>query len=495
MRLGRPAPDRIHSTLNSHSSFSGQSVNSRSLHDLRERDEHHQPLKSQETQERGYPNGPVRVYDSGVFLYLEPSREEASRFDTVINVAKEIKNPFAGLQDNGSDTVMSLWRSEKDTLSISEPQTAVSEISFKSAFEWPQATANMSPTTPKASCPPGTTKQPEYIHVRWDHNSELTDDLLPLCQIIDSRISAGKTVLIHCQLGVSRSASLVLAYGLYKGYQPDFHAMYGAVKERSQWISPNMSLIYQLMDFRTKVEKGQFSGAVREPPSEWFVSRNTDLPLDARPAATTPIVPPRPPMKSTSTQTDGHFVIKRPDAKLMKPLPPVPLFPKDDNRENATIKDSVMADTTSSADSTQTVFPASIGSCPPANSSPNRSAARPLPLREPSAPPLQLFDIPPHHSTISHRLGLTITRPKAQMDLAMQDVPDTPSLFSPRQTEFMVTPFSNTIAGDLAVNGNRRNLNRLSSQMEISLPVVVDPRSPHQRSEAGEILRSIDDVL
>lgn len=495
MRLGRPAPDRIHSTLSSHHSFSSQSINSRSLHDLRERDEHYRPLKSQETQERGYPNGPVRVYDSGVFLYLEPSREEASRFDTVINVAKEIKNPFAGLQDNGSDTVMSLWRSERDTSSISEPQTAVSEISFKSAFEWPQATANMSPTTPKAFCPPGTTKQPEYIHVLWDHNSELIDDLLPLCQIIDSRVSAGKTVLIHCQLGVSRSASLVLAYGLYKGYQPDFHAMYGAVKERSQWISPNMSLIYQLMDFRTKVVKGQFSGVVREPPPEWFVSHNTDPPLDSRPAATTPIAPPRPPMKSTSTQTDGHFAIKRPDAKLMKPLPPVPLFPKDDNRENATIKDSVMADTTSSADSTQTVFPASIGSCAPANSSSNRSAPRPLPLREPSPPPLPSFDIPPHYSTISSRLGLTITRPKAQMDLAMQDVPDTPSLFSPRQTEFMATPFSNTIAGDLAANGNRRNLNRLPSKMEISLPVVVDPRSPHQRSEAGEILRSIDDVL
>jgi tyrosine-protein phosphatase MSG5 len=494
MRLGTTALDRIHSTLSSHSSLSNQSVNSRSLHDLREADEHHRPLKSQETQERGYPNGPVQVYDSGVFLYLEPNREEASRFDTVINVAKEIKNPFAAFQGNGSDTVMSLWRSEKDTSFTSEPQTAVSEISFKSAFEWPEATANMSPTTPKAVYPPGTTKQPEYIHVRWDHNSELIDDLLPLCQIIDSRTSAGKTVLIHCQLGVSRSASLVLAYGLYKGYQPDFHSMYGAVKERSQWISPNMSLIYQLMDFRTKVEKGQFSGVVREPPPEWFVSHNINPPHDSKPAAIAPVAPPKPSMKSTSTQTYDYFVIKKPDAKLMKPLPPVPLFPKDDDRENVTIKDSVTADTTSSADSTQTVFPASIGSYAPANSSSNRSAPRPLPLREPS-PPLQSFDIPPHHSTPSNRLGLIITRPKPHMDLAMQDVPDTPSLFSPRQTEFMVTPFSNTIAGDLAVNGNRRNPNRLSSQMEISSPVVVDPRSPHQRSEAGEILRSIDDVL
>jgi tyrosine-protein phosphatase len=495
MRLGATALDRIHSTLGSHSSLSNQSVNSRSLHDLREADEHHRPLKSQETQERGYPNGPIQVYDSGVFLYLEPNREEASRFDTVINVAKEIKNPFADLPDNGHETVMSVWRSEKDTTFISEPQTAVSEISFKSAFEWPEAPANASPTTPKASNPPGTMKQPEYIHVRWDHNSELIDDLLPLCQIIDNRTSAGKTVLIHCQLGVSRSASLVLAYGLYKGYQPDFHAMYGAVKERSQWISPNMSLIYQLMDFRTKVERGQFSGVIREPPAEWFVSHNITPPPDAKPVATTPIVPPKPLMTSTSTQTDDHFAIKKPDAKLMKPLPPVPLFPKDDDRENGPVKDSVMADTTSSADSTRTVFPASISSYAPAGTSSNRSAPRPLPLRELSAPPVQSFDIPPHHSTPSNRLRLTIARPKPQMDLAMQDVPDTPSLFSPRQAEFMVTPFSNTIAGDLAVNGNRRNSSRLPSQMEISSPAVVDPRSPHQRSEAGEILRSIDDVL
>jgi tyrosine-protein phosphatase len=495
MMLATPSMDRIHSRLSSQSSLYGQSVNSRSLHDLREEDDHYRPPKSQETQERGYPNGPVQVYDSGVFLYLEPNREEASRFDTVINVAKEIKNPFAGPQDGGSDTVMSLWRSEKDTSFIPEPQTAVSEISFKSAFEWPQAPANLSPTTPKAEYPGGRTKEPEYIHVRWDHNSELIEDLLPLCQLIDSRTAAGKTVLIHCQLGVSRSASLVLAYGLYKGYQPDFHAMYGAVKERSQWISPNMSLIYQLMDFRTKVEKGQLSDVVREPPPEWFGSNKLKAPFDSGPASITPVAPSKPSMKSSSTQTDEHFTSKRPNAKLMKPLPPVPLFPKDDIRGIATSKDSIMGDTTSSADSTQTVFPVSVGFYTTANTSSNRDVPGPLLLREHSAPLSQSFDIPPHYSTPFNRLGLTITQPKPQMDLAMQDVPDTPSLFSPRQTEFMSTPFSKTIAGDLAFSGYQRKPNSLTSQMELSSPATVDPRSPHQRSEAGEIIRSIDEVL
>lgn len=77
----------------------------------------------------------------------------------------------------------------------------------------------------------------------------------------------------------------------------------------------------------------------------------------------------------------------------------------------------------------------------------------------------------------------------------MQDVPDSPSLFSPRQTEFMATPFGKTLAGDLTVNGNQHNLDPLPSLMDISSPVKVDPRSPHQRDEAGEIIRSIDEIL
>lgn len=494
MTLSTPSLDRINSRSSSQWGHSIQSINSRSLHDLRE-DDHHRPPKSQETQERGYPNGPVQVYDSGVFLYLEPNREEASRFDTVINVAKEIKNPFAGPQDKDGDTVMSLWRGEKDTSFIPEPQTAVSEMSFKSAFEWPQTAANASPTTPKAEYSQGSTKEPEYIHVHWDHNSELVDDLLPLCQIIDSRTSVGKTVLIHCQLGVSRSASLVLAYGLYKGYQPNFHAMYGAVKERSQWISPNMSLIYQLMDFRSRVEKGHFTGVIREPPPEWFVSRKVEPPLDSVPDPVTPVAPSKPSMKSSSTQTDEPFIDRKPDPKLMKALPPVPLFPKDDVCENVASKDFVSADTISSADSTQTVFPVPVESDTAANKSSNDVAPRPLPLREYSAPSSQSFHIPPHHSTPFNRLGLNITQTKPQMDLAMQDVPESPSLFSPRQTEFMTTPFSKTVAGDLAVNGKPRNLMPLFSQAATCPTVTVDPRSPHRRSEAGEILRSIDEVL
>ena len=212
--------------------------------------------------ERGYPNGPIKIYDSGVFLYLEPTVQEASNFDVVVNVAQEVNNPFTNTNLK-NDTVMSAWRNTSlngKRLSGAEPHTAASEVSFKSAFEYPQTET---PTAPKSD-----QSGPEYIHVGWDHNSEILDDLFPLCELIDTRISQGKKVLIHCQLGVSRSASLVIAYGLYKNRNLDFNTIYGMVKERSQWVGPNMSLIYQLTDFRSRLLRGSPSKPARE---EWFV--------------------------------------------------------------------------------------------------------------------------------------------------------------------------------------------------------------------------------
>ena len=234
-------------------------------------DEEDEPLASRESargKERGYPDGPIRIYDTGVFLYLEPTAEEAARFDVVINVAKEVKNPFSTSTEEPGNTVMSTWRSASmgsKRFSIGEPQTAVSEISFKSAFEYQPSETEPAQSSTSAPASEG----PEYIHVGWDHNSEILEDLFPLCELVDDRISQGKKVLIHCQLGASRSASLVIAYGLYKNRNLDFSSMYDVVKGRSQWVGPNMSLIYQLTDFRARLLRG--SPPTRAAPQEWFV--------------------------------------------------------------------------------------------------------------------------------------------------------------------------------------------------------------------------------
>ncbi|KAA8911268.1 hypothetical protein TRICI_003848 [Trichomonascus ciferrii] len=140
-----------------------------------------------------YPDGPLLVYSDNIYLYSEPDAHQAAQFDVVINVAKEVKNPFNSAQDS-----------------------------------------------------------PEYIFIPWDHNSNLVDDLRTLTNLIDSRSRQGKKILIHCQCGVSRSASLVVAY-VMKKQNWDLNTAYNYVKKQSPSINPNMSLMFQLIDWQALV--------------------------------------------------------------------------------------------------------------------------------------------------------------------------------------------------------------------------------------------------
>lgn len=208
----------------------------------------------------GYPEGPIAIYEPYVFLYLEPSAEEASRFDVVMNVASEVKNPFKDFPapEERKDSVSLPWSTfdsmDIDRDNIPEPMTAASIATFKTAFEvQPMDTSatptDTSPTTPK---PPST--QPEYIHIPWEHNTDITKDLMGLCEIIDDRVNKGKKVLVHCQQGASRSASLIIAYGMYRNPSLTVDAAYNAAQARSKYISPNINLMYALQDFRKTVQ-------------------------------------------------------------------------------------------------------------------------------------------------------------------------------------------------------------------------------------------------
>ena len=505
LHLSLPSFGSGHSRPGSDSSFTSQSV-SGSLPGLREED---QARKSQETQEKGYPAGPIKIYESGVYLYLEPTLEEASNFDTIINVAKEIKNPFEN-SNTENKTVVSIWREDQTRNHIVEPQTAVSEKSFKSAWEF-QPTDAPTPTTPRPRSS-SSRRESEYVHVQWDHNSEILEDLYPLCKVIDDRVQEGKRVLIHCQLGVSRSASLVIAYGLYKGYQPDFHSMYMQVKSRSQWVGPNMSLIYQLTDFRSKVAKGEYQFGGRTAPIHWFKKTPVNTSAIQEPTIHSESEP------TGASQEEDDDASKTPQAtrplrslRLDKELPPVPLFSKEqEQRTPSHIINQLASSITVSASVKRTKSKSPQPSQRLKETVEPTVAAepRPLPFRKVSGYADQM-SIPPHRPRCAPPAGLLIRQPSAQMDLARQDVPLTPSLFSPRATEFLASPFGISSAiGELAISGPKsaksvRSIPPPSQEDVFSsrdtvdppVPSTIDPRSPHQQGEPGEILRHIDEVL
>lgn len=207
-----------------------------------------EPFHEKETNEDqkapGYPDGPIAIYGDSVYLYLEPTAEEASRFDVVINVAREVANPFQSTssRDHYMDDMSPV------------PDTALTNTSFATAFEY--MPDDMTPTTPKAMASPN---RPEYIHIPWDHNTDISVDLMHLCETIERKTLAGKKVLVHCQQGASRSASLIIAYGLYQNPEMSVNDAYYAAQSKSKWISPNMRLMYCLQDFQKDVSKRRLS--------------------------------------------------------------------------------------------------------------------------------------------------------------------------------------------------------------------------------------------
>ncbi|KAM3498618.1 hypothetical protein MY10362_008071 [Beauveria mimosiformis] len=193
-----------------------------------------------------YPDGPIAIYGDEVYLYLEPTVEEASKFDVVFNVAREVENPFEVLQRKQAQ--------EKETQPDFSPipDTAVTTASFATAFEFlPDENSIETPTTPKAN----PLKTPEYIHIPWDHNTDIAPDLMQLCETIHGYTKQGNKVLIHCQQGASRSASLIIAYGLYLNPELSVNDAYYAAQAKSRWISPNMKLMYSLQDFQKELSK------------------------------------------------------------------------------------------------------------------------------------------------------------------------------------------------------------------------------------------------
>ncbi|KAL1871755.1 tyrosine/serine/threonine protein phosphatase [Paecilomyces lecythidis] len=442
MQLPRPAtqhgtrgiPGTWEEGLSPIPSATSQNITSKEvLHDLAEEDDHLDSRESTRKNERGYPDGPICIYDSGVFLYLEPTAEEASKFDVVVNVAKEIPNPFTKQSEN-NNSIMSTWRnaaSESKRQSMVEPQTAFSDISFKSALEY-------LPADPESASTPKTEQsRPEYIHVGWDHNSEILDDLYPLCELIDDRVSKGKKVLIHCQLGVSRSASLIIAYGLYKNRDLDFNAMYGIVKSRSCWVGPNMSLIYQLTDFRSRVLRG---GPSKPIPAEWFIP---DIPY--RKSAPTPA-----------------------DSSTMQPKP------SGSGRET---------DSGGSAHG-EPAAPCSDLGVPKSDTAQKRNVSpRPLPFREGYKAAEASNSCSQSEST--RRVEL-IRFPTVQRDLVMQDAPVTSSVLSPREAGFVANGLSHNVTGNVTV--------KLPSDSVGLGQEAIDPRSPPQRKEPI-IMRNIDEFL
>ncbi|KAK9374333.1 dual specificity phosphatase [Lipomyces chichibuensis] len=201
--------------------------------------------------EKAYPSGPVEVYADNIFLYSEPCICIASQFDVVINVAREVSNPFANRSKPVPpeiDTDMPLSPPSITSSDLSSPVSPVSIAQQPIPQLNPQSADNAFHEQCCGVAANNDLKTPEYISIPWEHTSRLTPDLPYLTSVMARRASEGKKILVHCQCGVSRSASLIVAF-VMKETGWDLNQAYAWVKRKAPAIGPNMGLIYQLMEW------------------------------------------------------------------------------------------------------------------------------------------------------------------------------------------------------------------------------------------------------
>ncbi|GLB36331.1 putative dual specificity phosphatase, catalytic domain [Lyophyllum shimeji] len=213
-----------------------------------------------------YADGPLQIIP-GVWLGSEDNARDwkgliERGIKSVLNVAKEVASPL----DSGH----------------AQPLRAVSSTpNFKKSSD-PESTYH----------PPNlVTGRPgmHYLKLQWSHGQQDLVDVgfLDAMAFTDAALERGEGVLVHCQCGISRSATLVIALVMRAAAQqspsvpPEVWALkgmqgaYSFVKEKSKWVGPNMSLIYQLLEYEKKLkgDTGSPSGSSRsscaDEEEEW----------------------------------------------------------------------------------------------------------------------------------------------------------------------------------------------------------------------------------
>ncbi|KAL6948706.1 hypothetical protein ACO0QE_001179 [Hanseniaspora vineae] len=194
-----------------------------------------------------YPNGPIKVIEPNIYLCSQASELIASDFDLVINVAEEL----------------------------------------------PELTSGQIYTTAEHK-----NNQPVFLHKYWNHDTEILDDLPSLTALMhtyaelyennaeqlekSSKITSKreKKVLVYCQCGVSRSASLIVAYYM-RYYRKSFQEAYKHIQSIATSISPNMNLICQLSQWDSVLKNTDYTPmSSQKSQIDVFEAYNIATPLE-----------------------------------------------------------------------------------------------------------------------------------------------------------------------------------------------------------------------
>ncbi|KAM9309795.1 dual specificity protein phosphatase 1 [Pholidichthys leucotaenia] len=102
------------------------------------------------------------------------------------------------------------------------------------------------------------------IPVEDNHKADISSWFNEAIEFIDSVRNKGGRVFVHCQAGISRSATICLAY-LMRTNRVKLDEAFEFVKQRRSIISPNFSFMGQLLQFESQVLASTCSSEAGSP--------------------------------------------------------------------------------------------------------------------------------------------------------------------------------------------------------------------------------------
>ncbi|KAM4711739.1 dual specificity protein phosphatase 16 [Anableps anableps] len=110
---------------------------------------------------------------------------------------------------------------------------------------------------------------PESHFLRVPVNDSFCEKILPWLDrsvdFIEKAKASNARVLVHCLAGISRSATIAIAY-IMKRMDMSLDEAYRFVKEKRPTISPNFNFLGQLLDFEKNIKSPDGTGSRRKPP-------------------------------------------------------------------------------------------------------------------------------------------------------------------------------------------------------------------------------------
>ncbi|KAK9889654.1 hypothetical protein WA026_007032 [Henosepilachna vigintioctopunctata] len=117
----------------------------------------------------------------------------------------------------------------------------------------------------------------DYLNIRVydDEKTDLLKHWDDTFKYITKARNDGSKVLVHCKMGVSRSASVVIAYAM-KAYNWDFKEAWRHVKEKRTCIKPNSAFLAQLETYRGILDAMKNKEKLQRSKSETNLKKSED---------------------------------------------------------------------------------------------------------------------------------------------------------------------------------------------------------------------------